>query len=61
MRVTHDSDGTYVLTCTEVELGLIAEGLYAVEDTGRSCLEVKVSDEVDAASPCDELYLLGDM
>ncbi|WP_419059114.1 hypothetical protein [Ellagibacter isourolithinifaciens] len=61
MRVTHDLDGTYVLSCTDVELGLIAEGLYAVEDTGRRCLEAKVPDEVDTAALRDELYLLGDM
>ena len=61
MRVTHDPDGTYVLSCTDVELGLLAEGLYAVEDTGRRCLEARVPDEVDAVALRDELYLLGDM
>lgn len=61
MRVTRDPDGTYVLSCTEIELGYIAEGLYAVEGTGRRCIEAKIPDEVDAAALRDELYLLGDM
>lgn len=60
MQVRRESD-TYTIVCDQVEFGLIAEGLYAVEDTGRRCLEAKVPDEVDAAALRDELYLLGDM
>lgn len=60
MRVSRDN-GTYTIVCDQVELGLIAEGLYAVEDTGRRCVEANVPDEVDAAALRDELYLLGDM
>ena len=61
MRIVHDPDGVYVLTCTEAELALIAEGLYAVEHTGRQCLDAGVPDEVDRPGLREELYLLGDM
>lgn len=61
MRIVHDPDGTYVLSCAEAELSLIAEGLYAVESTGRRCLDDGVPDEVDTPQLRDELYLLGDM
>lgn len=61
MRAAHDPDGTYLSSCTEAELNLIAEGLCAVKSTGRRCLEDKVPDEVDAAVLRDELYLLGDI
>ena len=48
MRVKHTTEGTYTLTCDEGELSLIAEGLYAVQDTGRRCLEAGIPDEFDA-------------
>lgn len=60
MRVSREDDD-YTIVCDRAEFGLIAEGLYAVETTGRRCLEARVPDEVDAAALCDELYLLGDM
>ena len=60
MQVRREND-RFTIVCNERELALIAEGLYAVEDTGRRCLEAHVPDEVDAAALCDELYLLGDM
>ncbi|WP_270404287.1 hypothetical protein [Candidatus Collinsella stercoripullorum] len=59
--MTKDLDGIYVLSCTETELGFISEGLYAVEKTGRQCLEAGIPDEVDTPVLRDELYLLGDM
>lgn len=41
MRVNHDLDGILVLICTDVELGLVVEGLHVVEDSRRRCLEAK--------------------
>ena len=61
MNVTKNPDGIYVLSCTETELGLIAEGLYAVEKTGRQCLEAGIPDEIDRPGLRGELFLLGDM
>lgn len=61
IRATHNPDNIYVLNCPEVELSPIAKGLYAVEDTGRRRLSVKVPNEIDAAASHDVLYSLGDM
>lgn len=60
MRVTCEND-TYTLTCDRDELGLIAEGLFAVSGTGRRALERGVPDELDAPVLREELYLLDDM
>lgn len=60
MNVIRDND-TYTLTCDRDELGLIAEGLYAVSHTGRQALERGISDEFDAPVLREELYLLDDM
>ena len=47
MRIHKRGGGSFVLTCDEAELALIAEGLYAVEDTGRRCLDQGIPDEFD--------------
>lgn len=61
MRVKHTAEGTYTLTCDEVELSLIAEGLYAVQDTGQRCLDQGIPDEFDAPVLAEELRQLADM
>lgn len=61
MRVKHTAEGTYTLTCDEGELSLIAEGLYAVQDTGKRCLDRGIPDEFDAPVLAEELRQLADM
>ena len=61
MRVKHTAEGTYTLTCDEGELSLIAEGLYALQDTGQRCLDRGIPDEFDAPVLEAELRQLADM
>lgn len=61
MRVLCKPNGVFVLTCDEDELSLIAEGLYAVEDAGRRCLEADIPDEFDAPVLEDELRQIAQM
>lgn len=61
MQVKHVAEGTYTLTCDEGELSLIAEGLYAVQDTGQRCLDRGIPDEFDAPVLAEELRQLADM
>ena len=58
MRMISGSDDAYVLSCVKTERALIAEGLYAVDDTGWRYLEAKVPNEVDTAMLHDEPHLL---
>lgn len=51
-------DGSYVLTCVKAELSLIAEGLYAIEKTGKRCLANDVPDEFDRPQLEDEVAQL---
>lgn len=60
MQIKREND-VFTIVCDDVELGFISEGLYAVEKTGRQCLEAGIPDEVDTPGLRDELYLLGDM
>lgn len=47
VRTAGELVGTYSIACDRAELSLIAEGLYAVEKAGRSCLRDDVLDEFD--------------
>lgn len=60
MRIACDND-RFILICNRDELGLIAEGLFAVSHTGRRSLEQGIPDEFDAPVLREELYLLDDM
>lgn len=64
MRAEKDySDGSVVIRATAEEAALIAEGLYAVEDTGRRLAQDDDADidECDRDSLMDEARLLGAM
>lgn len=53
--------GAYTLRITDYELALIAEGIYAVRDAGRRCIESGSADEVDRKALEAEIDVLGDM
>lgn len=57
----HDESGSYTIACSEGELALIAEGLYAVQDAGKRCLEAGVTDNFDTPLLVEELKQLSDM
>lgn len=53
--------GAYTLRVTDYEIALIAEGIYAVRDAGRRCIESGSVDEVDRKALEVEIGALGDM
>ncbi|WP_417802971.1 hypothetical protein [Thermophilibacter provencensis] len=63
MRIEKANGGAdrFTLTCDEGELALIAEGLYAVENTGRRCLADDIPDEVDRPGLEAEVARLAEM
>lgn len=61
VRTAGELAGTYSIVCDRAELSLIAEGLYAVERAGRSCLRDDVPDEFDRPMLEAEVERLADM
>lgn len=53
--------GAFTLRVTDYELALIAEGIYAVRDAGRRCIENGSADETDRKDLEVEINELSDM
>lgn len=61
VKQLRDESGSYTIACSEGELALIAEGLYAVQDAGKRCLEAGVTDNFDTPLLIEELKQLSNM
>ena len=53
--------GAFTLRVTDYELALITEGIYAVRDAGRQCIESGSADEIDRKALEAEISELSDM